>query len=53
MPEKFTCPVNTRWAKAMVELYPPGWSKKIDALRRCLEEREKVEEEKEEVKSSK
>jgi len=52
MPEKFECPVNVKWAKAMVELYPPGWSKKIDALRECIKQRGEAEKKEEAVKSS-
>jgi len=51
MAEKIVCPRNLKWARAMVDLYPPGFSKKIDALRKCVEQAEKAKEvEKEEAK---
>lgn len=40
MPDKFQCPVNLKWAKAMVDLYPPGFSRKVDALRECIKAKE-------------
>jgi len=42
--DKLTCPRNLKWAKAMADLYPPGFSKKIDALRECVEQAEKAKE---------
>jgi len=48
--EKITCPKNLAWAKSMCDLFPPGWSKKIDALRECIRAAEEAKKEKEEVK---
>lgn len=45
MPKKFQCPSNLKWARAMSDLYPPGLSKKVDALRECVREAEKKEKE--------
>jgi len=43
--DKLTCPKNLKWAKAMVDLFPPGFSKKIDALRECVRAAEEAEKE--------
>jgi len=51
MAEKgLVCPVDLKWAKKIVRLYPEGWSEKIDSLRGCIEKAEKAKEAEEEGK---
>lgn len=37
MADGMQCPRNLRWAEGVVDLFPPGWSKKVDSLRPCVE----------------